>query len=256
LLRKLAFSIGFLLNRNITPKKSAAMKNLALLFFLSTIPAFIYAQDKNEKIDRDDSGQNENLKEEKKEVGLNTSYTYRPVNTKFSPNSSIERPAKSLSSESSDGDGYNLGVGRIFYALNNYHFSGSGEVEGGLSRTTLYWAGSGIDEFSLELMLSSGYYSTSEIEYEDNLYGFSLSYPLGIDMDGIRVFIRGVAGAVYYKGETKIEIMDITERTNFSDWSLYYNLTLGADIFFNDGFGITGEVGISKIPLVSIGLIL
>lgn len=229
------------------------MKKFTFSFLLIFIPALIYSQ----TISSNNTEQDENIKEKNQKIDLNYSEDSESwIDNNDSQTSEIDRIAKCLSSETSESDGYNLGVGRIFYSLNNYQFSGSGEVEESLSRTTIYWTGSGIDEMSLELMISSGSYSTNEIDYEDSIYGFSLSYPFGMDMDGIRLFLRGVAGAVYYEGRTEIEIMDMTDITNFSDWSFYYNFTIGADIFLNDGFGITGKVGISKIPLVSLGIIL
>ena len=161
-------------------------------------------------------------------------------------------------------------AGRLMIPLKNYSFS-SGAADLGsndISRLSfMYVSGNPSRESidgSLELLVSFSSFSMNEsgvyMHYEDAVYGIAYGAMVGFG-SASRFYLRIVGGGMYVKGEidTKITILGQTtsDKQEFSDFGFYYNAALGFDLRFSStsAVGLTCEVGISKIPFFSVGLV-
>ena len=76
----------------------------------------------------------------------------------------------------------------------------------------------------------------------------------------IRMYIRASAGVMYYAGEIKstntLLADPITDIQEFHKLTYYFNAVVGLDIILGSKFGLSTEIGYSRIPFVSVGIVI
>jgi hypothetical protein len=168
-------------------------------------------------------------------------------------NSTIETAFKGINIQS---EGPVLKESRLLYVINNYSFAGVSNDMNKLKRYTLLSVkGKGDTKlgFCREILFSWSKYkdniSGSSISYKDCFVTFGIGGIVGLGSEDFNPYLRAVIGPAYSWGEFRMT--NPTIYTAFGDFSLYYNAAVGVDLFS----AISFEVGISKIPFISIGLL-
>jgi len=146
-------------------------------------------------------------------------------------------------------------LGRTLIPIANNNFSASDNVGGELNRFTFYWTTGQINTDCFEFLLSTASYSGNDMEYKENTWALGYGYILGTAVNNMRFYLRGVGGFLNYNGEMEMTILGDTDYTEFSEWSWYFNAVAGMDLFIAENMGITAEVGLSRIPIISLGLV-
>lgn len=153
----------------------------------------------------------------------------------------------------------NYGLDRLSFALLNYSgFNDSDEVfDGGISRISgTYQRVDARSGFSLmaEVLVSVGFMSDEYISYWDLVGGFGggLYYGFG---GSFNFYLSTSIGATNTAGEISYRGYGFSESTDISGWGFYYNAAAGFDVMFSDNFGLTCQVGVSPIPMLTVGVV-
>lgn len=148
-------------------------------------------------------------------------------------------------------------ISRLSVAVSNYAFSGSGDsAPDGMNRFTM--TGQAVKDsegFSgmWESFGSSGSFSGDGFDYSDSVLGLAYGFHFGTG-GSFNLYLSCVTGISYYWGETTIDMLGIYETESFNGWGWYYNAGVGLDLMFSEKFGLTMQVGLSKIPMVTVGI--
>jgi len=148
-----------------------------------------------------------------------------------------------------------LPMDRLMFVVNNYKFAGVSNDLDDLKRYSfLLVEGKAEQELNwcYEILFSTSSMKQSimdmSIQYKDYFLTFGIGGIIGTGGEDLNLYIRGVVGPVYYWGE--FTTTNPNTKNEFGDWDFYYNAALGIDLF---SF-LSCEVGISKIPFVSVGI--
>lgn len=157
---------------------------------------------------------------------------------------------------------------RLFYGMLNHTFSGvdSFYIPHDARLTLSVVSGNPSKQgltSSLEFMASFAKYQTSksgtEMQYNDHVYGAAYGLMLGGGKN-LRMYVRASVGVMYYAGElkstTNILNKNVTDIQEFHKLTYYYNAVVGIDILIGSRFGISTEIGFSRIPFVSVGIVI
>lgn len=172
-------------------------------------------------------------------------------NTGGNGNSGTRPPA---SNPFDDGAAYT----RYNFVITNYDFNGGADFDTDYNRYTLTINSSTRDPgiaWVHDGFVSLGYLSNETIDYVDIITGYGLGgqYATGGQYS---FYLMAVGGGLYYYSSLSYYIPGFSGETVEDDgFGFYYNVAAGVDMWVDKSWGITAQVALSSVPMLSVGFV-